>query len=346
MYPFHTLYTFPTGNFLENLHPRPDGQILFTSMSLPHLYSINPNSISTTSKPHLPTESCLVHQFPAGKTLSGITEIGPDVFAVNVGKFGGFKAEPGSHSIWIVDMTNVPDSFDCRTAEREGRKGDGPVVKKVVDVTSAGLINGLTSLPPAPDRQTRIVLAADSMQGRVYAIDLDTATFEIMRDDPQLAPSNSEGTVPLGINGLRVSPSGQWLYITNSATGIFGRYPLSTTGSIIGDLEILAKIEADMTHAFDDFCVDADGTSYITTHPNGIYRVTPDGEQKMVAGGEGSEIVAPTSCCLVESKVKKGGEAGKSKEGGRGKWLIVTCGMTFADGVRGGGRIVVVELEL
>jgi hypothetical protein len=152
-------------------------------------------------------------------------------------------------NIWTIDL--CPSS---------------PVVKHITAITNSTIFNGLAAIP-----STVLVLGADSALGAVWRVNIRTGEYGIAFSDPLLAPLGTDPGTNLGINGMRVSADGKWVYFTNSAQGIFGRVPISRYGEKIGDLEVIASVGVPTGVAgvhFDDFALDGKGKAWIATHPS------------------------------------------------------------------------------
>lgn len=121
------------------------------------------------------------------------------------------------------------------------------------------------------------------------------------------------GTDPgtnLGINGLQAK--GSYLYFTNSAKDIYGRVPITLTGSQAGPIQIISSPEsADLT--YDDIAIDNSGAGWIATHPAHVVKVEADGSQQT---WNSSLLLNPTSAAFGRGV-------------GQEKRLYVTNGGTF-----------------
>jgi hypothetical protein len=121
----HTIYQYPhPGPWLGSLAVRPNGSILFTDLTSPHLYEINPLATNAT-----PT---LMYSLPHAIGLIGIAETTPDVFFVVAGNFTATSeaATPGTLRLYRIDYSTVPSSSSPH----------------ITLLTSLPLINGLTPL--------------------------------------------------------------------------------------------------------------------------------------------------------------------------------------------------------
>ena len=272
------LYVFPEPTFIENIACRPNGHLLLTTFRGASLYDIDPDA--QDPKPEL------VAQLPGVNRLTGIVQISPDVFAITGGNREKvpFSFHPGSAKLFTIDM----------------RPGIGSaIVKKLADVVEAQILNGMVGLPENP----HILLSVDSISGRVFRFNTDTAAVDIVFQDTLLTPSGEPGKVPIGVNGVKIRDG--FLYFTNSSREIYIRVKIGPKGDKVGELDIIfANKDPDLLMAFDDFDLDDGGNTYVTVHPNAIYKISPDGQHSLFAGGDKETLKNPTSL-LVKSDVSK-----------------------------------------
>ncbi|KAJ7085356.1 hypothetical protein B0H15DRAFT_931748 [Mycena belliarum] len=274
----HLIYESPTGLFLENIAVRPCGKLLLTSIISPTLTTLDPASGNATLND--------VYTFPNATGLTGIIEYAPDTYAVvaSVLNATAARAELGSVVIWKVDLTS-------------GR----PLVTRITGIPDSELINGLSTVPGAPD----LVLAADSVVGAVYEISTRTGAARIAVQDAALAPGPGPALGPvLGINGLHVRDG--VLYFTNSQQGTFARLPLAIQKSGVhaaGAVEVLGTIPATtIPSGPDDFALDSEGRAWVTVHPGSLVLFSPraDGTwaQETVAGDDAFTSPGPTAAAF------------------------------------------------
>lgn len=219
--PSYLIHQYPDGTWIEALSLRPNGFILATDASAPHLYSINP--FHGTSEP--------VFTFPSATGAVGIVEIRPDVFIVVAGNFSlkTYLGEKGSFSLWEVD-------YSCPS-------GHQPRVTKYMDWPEAKFADGLTALPG----RNGIILGADLNLGVVFRIDLEHRVAENIISDPLMGP----GSTVIGVDGLKIYNG--TLYFTNPGQEIIGKIPIDSTGSATGTSSVVSPIGGD------DFTVDGQG---------------------------------------------------------------------------------------
>jgi hypothetical protein len=259
-----------TSHFIENIHLRPNGRLLLSSLSSGDLFTIDPTLPSPSAKAVV---NCL------GSTgLSGIATIGPDLFAVSGGIHGSFRFD--NMQVYVVSVPGDSDSG---------------ILLDSISVPGATGLNGMAALPAMP----RVVLSADSHDSCIYRINTLTRVVDVAFADPLLGHGP---TFKVGINGLKIFNG--YVYFTNSGQGTFARVKINDDGSKAGDVEIVASVTgepAGMGHAFDDFTLDFDGNAYVTLHNNEIVKITPDGTQVTFAGGGDSTVFRnPTSAATAQ----------------------------------------------
>lgn len=252
--PTKTIYQFPNTTWIESIATRSNGHLLLSILGPPEIYSLDPSAATP-----LPT---LLATIPDVTGLLGLTEVSPDLFAVVAGNLTTVHTGiPNSFSIWIIDF-NICNSTS-------------PLISKAADVPSAGLLNGLAPLPGIPNT----ILAADSILGAVWKLDIVTGENEIVIQIPEMLAGPA---LVLGINGLRVRDG--YLYFTNSGSISFSRVAINSNGTVApgAAVELLATGDT----LFDDFAFDDAGTAWINTNTgNTIVAVGQDGVSETVAGG-------------------------------------------------------------
>lgn len=251
--------SFPVGAWLENLAVRACGELLVTRVEVAEVWSVSPVS----------GRKNLVARFPDTTSATGITEIEHDLFAVNTGNYSaqsGFT--PGSYAVWTVDL-----------------RGKVPKIRKIAAVPSAGMLNGLVALPGA-----RVVLAADSVNGAVYKIDLRSGNATIaLAGDAFAAPPPP--AYPLGVNGVHLKASS--LYFTNTGAGTYSRIAIHPDGTAAGPVETLR----DDLELPDDFALSPNGLAYTTVNQiRSIVAIDTKGARVQIAGGANSiQFATPTA---------------------------------------------------
>ena len=303
-YPIELIYQFPNTSFvnIENVALRSsNGQLLLSLATGPRLVQLDPaNPVP---------EDLIVLQGPG--SLVGIAETSPDVFTVAAGNFsfgpdvpGGLAGIPGTFSVWSIDLT-----------------GSTASAKMITAIPEASALNGLSAVPDSPD----LVLIADSGLGAVWSVNVKTGEYKNVIQAPEFLPT---AAFALGINGLKVPRAGSLLF-TNSALGTYGIVYISPEGYAAGSINIIAN--APNGTSFDDFAV-AQGTAWIATHPNSVYKVPYEGGLELVAGGGNStELVSPTATVLSQGGctlyVVTGGAGGPTPTSGQVFAVNVCAGM-------------------
>lgn len=281
-----------TPNFLENIAVRSNNHLLLTSVSTPTTYTLDPSN---------PSSLYSLPPIPYANSTAGITELAPDIFAVVAGTMdtGKLRWVLGTVSLWTINFHHTP-----------------PVFRHVLSMPEVEGVNAITTVPGSPN----LVLAADSVAGTVYRIDVKRGKYEVVIKDFLFEPT---GPAPsLGINGLHthsVFPF-TYLYFTNSALGILGRVKISKIGQAIGPITVLNN--SSRIPGCDDFAIDREGRAWIATHPASVNMVDVKGEMKVVANGTG--VPDPTSAAF--------GRGTKAQEG----MLYVTTNLFSETGVVGG----------
>lgn len=282
------VYQFPdNGSWIENLAVRPNGLILATRLDKPALYSIDPEA--HTAK--------LVHTFvaPSITSLSGITRVKKDVYAINViDKAASFAGNRSTGYVFTADFTQAPPAF-----------------KRAATIKEAGLLNGIA--PVSED----VVLISDSQNGVLYNVNLVTGSYSVAASDVLLTPA-ANGTFPsggLGVNGLKVFHD--FAYFTSTSRGIFGRIPLSSAGKASGPVETIATVVTTAPLSLDDFVISSEGVAYSSTDPNdSVVAIYQNGAFAVIAGKNNTLTLAGcTSLAFVPGSKQR--EAYVATSGGQ-----------------------------
>ncbi|KAF2000666.1 hypothetical protein P154DRAFT_575721 [Amniculicola lignicola CBS 123094] len=230
-------------SYIENIAVRSNGHLLLTSFpTTSSIYTLDPK-VGQSSVSQLPP-------IEGANGITGITEVSPDVFAIAAANFSLTTGAPlnGSIAIWTIDF---------------GPKI--PVLRKIVNLNSALLLNGLTTIPGSPS----LLLASDSFLGVIFRIDITQSTYDVGIQDTLFAPPQPLPNV--GINGIRTR--GKHIYFANYAKGVFGRVPISKTASATGAAEVLAQVDP-LKYKIDDFAIDEEGNAWVAAHPNALYLIS------------------------------------------------------------------------
>ena len=269
------VYQFPDypPTFIENIATRGNGNLLFSTLSGPNIYTIDPTASKPTPK--------VAVTFPNVNCTSGIKEIGnSDVFAVITGNWSQemMTGVYGSFSVWSVDF-----------------KMDPPVVVKIASIPDTTNLNGLAIIPALRN----IIYLADGGNGALRILDSTTGKSRIALQHSMFIRSSN---FPLGINGIE--SFGGNMYFTNSAKGIYGKIPLRIDGSVVGTVEQITSLE--LSQSYDDFAMDKHGNGLMAIKPSAVHRVTPSGETTVISGGlNSSDFAGPTSLVFGRSSPKE-----------------------------------------
>lgn len=136
----------------------------------------------------------------------------------------------------------------------------------VIPVPEARFLNGCT--PLGPDR----VLVADSIQGVIWQLNLQTNRLSLWFNSIELRPVEGSTTFKPGANGVQFSSASSQVYISNSSTGRIWRIAVGPNGRPQGQLQSVTTLTS-----VDDFAVDFDGTIYAASHEKEVWRIRPAG---------------------------------------------------------------------
>lgn len=288
--------------FVENLHVLSNGNILLSTLDSPGLlYTVDPRA----AKP-VATQVANLPSFHNITGLTGIVSLGDDLYAISGGVHTSYAFDEGSMHVYIVSLqtNSVVDDI------------------AVPNTTS---LNGLAALPGQP----HTLLSADSIGGRIIRIDTRTKDVSVVIEDEALHPG-AGAALAVGINGLktRTLSTGDFIYFTNSALGTFARVLIDKQGNKAGKIEVLARSPS-AEEIYDDFAFDCAGNAYVAVHSHSVFKITPDGEQTLLAGGvNSSTFLEPTSVALANDE----------------KSIYVSTGGAFAGDPITGGQLVQVWL--
>ncbi|KAJ5741182.1 hypothetical protein N7493_001054 [Penicillium malachiteum] len=271
-----TLFQFPNnGSWVDNLALRRDGSLLLTRLDVPEVWSVDTDTGNAT----------LVHSFPNATSCFGISEIDDDVFAVVVGNFSTTTYQPtaGSFSVQKIDLRSDTSGEEQRVFEQS------VVVSQIAALPEAEALNGMATFT----KESRLVLIADSPNGVVWKVNIETGDHSVALNDTTLRPAEGQA-LPLGVNGLKVVDG--YVYYSSTTRMEFCRVKVNEDATPAGDYQVIAS-----GFLPDNLDVTEDGTAYIATDPqNSIVRVTPYGQIALVAGGQLSTLMpGPTSCRLA-----------------------------------------------
>ena len=180
------------------------------------------------------------------------------------------------------------------------------------------VLNGCCLIGP------RVMLAADSVAGLIWRIDLTddglaaTARVWLQHESMAFDPDNPLNPQP-GVNGVRYASRSHFVYYTSTTRKLFMRVAADPiTYEAVGQPEFVAG----GTMA-DDFCIDEDaGVAYVTTHrENTIDRVplerSANDAPRTVAGKPFTEqLVGPSSAVWGRGPGEYGKVAYVTTDGG------------------------------
>jgi hypothetical protein len=245
----HTVSSYPTGTFLENLAETPDGTLLVTSYFDRTLLSWD----GTGSPVALATLD--VH--PVGVLVRDA-----DIVMTTHGK--SFAEGPA------FTQTNAFAILD--------RQGD---LQRTIPVPQALFLNGLVEVIPG------VILAADSLAGRIWQLDVASGAVTEWLSDPLLATDPAATGQRPGANGLKIHNG--WLYVSNSSRQALYRVELEGAKAK-GSLELFAA-----TGPIDDFAFLANGTIAAASHGASLIGIDAVGAVStlLASGCDGCTSVLP-----------------------------------------------------
>lgn len=151
-----------------------------------------------------------------------------------------------------------------------------------------------------------LIVIADSILGAIWAVDVETANYSILLQEPEMAPPppTAARALSLGINRVRVltqGPDEVYIYFDNTNAHLFCRVPLClSTRAKTGPVEILANLTSQGLTT-DDFALDPQhDIAYLACQQNQILRVPlGGGDVVSVLGGLNQTVVeGPTSVAV------------------------------------------------
>jgi sugar lactone lactonase YvrE len=199
----------------------------------------------------------------------------------NVGNFSDetATATTGSWSTWSLDF------------DRHQKHSRFVSVDKIVDIPSAGFLNGMTAVPSVPG----ILLTADSDDGLIYRIDALSKTWSVFLNDPTLKP-NLTAPVKLGVNGVHVRDG--YLYFDNSfQSPLLARVPYHIeNATAAGPVEVIFESAAfplnEGRGQADDFAFDQAGNIWLSSASSSVVKLGLEKHtQTLVAGGPDDPVL-------------------------------------------------------
>ncbi|KAF5592044.1 hypothetical protein FPANT_5497 [Fusarium pseudoanthophilum] len=199
-----------SNTWIEKVAIRSNGDLLMTAIGEGKVYSSSPNTTPAAYNP--------IFNIEGVNALSGIAEVGRDVFAVTGGVFEGMY-ENNTMSLLLL-------KFD----------GHNLSISTVFQKSKYGPVNGILALP----RYKHIILAADAERGQILRIDTNTGHVGVAIKDKALTPIPG-GLFPISVNGINVFDG--YLYFTNTAHQSFNWVKIDGVGNKLGNFEVLSKLE-------------------------------------------------------------------------------------------------------
>lgn len=184
------IWNFTTYVDIENSILRSNGHLLFTTLTSPELFTIDPTAVEPKAE--------VVAWLPGNVTaLTGIVEVADDKFAVTGGIRGTYNYT--EETIFTVDFSVATEADPNAT-----------VVSTVAKLPDAVMLNGMAALPSNPS----ILVVADSRVGCLWRVDVETGSVQKAISSPYMLPTEN-ATTPIGIDGLKISADGSYAYFTN-----------------------------------------------------------------------------------------------------------------------------------
>jgi hypothetical protein len=274
------------GTWFENIAVRPNGNILVDLMQ-PNATIYTLRNCGSDAAELIPLVS-----FPDADGVLGITEVAVDTFVVNTYQFSAFVTPiPDTAIIWEVKFTSE-DTDDFQ-------------VRRIVEVADTGLLNGMTSLSgpsgiACPPSRSTAVLVADSYNGELIRVDLDSGNYEVILDEPELKKGPAGEGPGFGINGVHVYHG--HLFWTNTDAKSIYRIAIDGLGYPEEDATVETLITIPEIAILDDFTFDGAGNIWgAALSENKIVRVareggsTPYDTYEFVAGDKNTLAVAGPS---------------------------------------------------
>lgn len=213
---------------------------------------------------------------PGATALTGFAQIGPDKYAIAGGVRGSYQY--ANETIYTVDFSTFSSPNET--------------VSIAATLSDAVMLNGAAAL--ADTQTSGLILLADARVACVWRVNVTSGSHdEAFSGDYLAAPAGA--TVPIGVNGLKVS--GGWAWLSNTATGTLGRIAVdeSTGAATEGDDSFEAIAVVSNTTSWDDFALlpaaEGDGSVELLAcrSPYSVVLVSEAGNITTVAGANASE---------------------------------------------------------
>ncbi len=279
------VHQFPYPTWVENIFVRRDNKLLVTILTEPELYLIDPQS--SALNPNSSSTATLIHSFAPWGGLLGITEVQLNHYYVIISNISLLSGEfaIGTYAIWSVDLS----AYSCESQT-------GVVVKEIAAIANDGLLNGLTTL----DENRGLIIAADSVKGVIWLVNVYTGNYSILLQEPEMLPPFTNLTAGIGINGIHIIQNGDIanIYFSNQGTASFYRIPVS-----VSKLEKVGPVEVVKSGVVvDDFALDAEkGVAFLAGGAvNSLLKLgLYDGSLETLFGGVNETVLpGPTSVAL------------------------------------------------
>jgi hypothetical protein len=303
LHPLTVVHEFPVNTFIENIAVRRSGQLVLTVHNKNEVLTVDPNAAVPSPAP--------VHVFETG--VCGIVEMGEDTFFVSSGSIG----EKGSWAIFKVEMSHF-------AMDSSGHVLEPAVVTKFVDIPDALFLNGSAAL----NHTSGVILAADSLLGTVFSVNVNTKEVKVWLQHKDLAKVTENPVYP-GLNGIKFY--GGYLYCSNTDAKTFLRASATATGEATGVVEVVEE-----NLGIDDFAFDSEGSAYLTTHIfQSVVKLRSDGVRTRIAGGPEDTVTAGTTAAAF----------GRTSHDQKSLYVTTTGGMSLP--VKGkvvGGKVLKIDV--
>lgn len=259
-------FTYPTS--VNNLFTLPNGCLLLSTSANTDLWYIDPKALYPSA------QRVVTLPGSTGIALHSFAALGDGLYAVS----GGPPPQSNSKAPMQVYVVMVETEGDVNVT-----------VEDTVGVPALSM-DGTAALPKYPST----ILSADGIGGRILRINTSDHTLSVAFEHTAFQPGDGGDMLAPGVKGLKIRDN--YLYFTNLAQRIFGRFPINEVGTNTGDVEILARLNYTSDGAaYGDFSFDSEGNAYVAAHPSSVYKITPEGAQSVFAGGVNSTFLGPTS---------------------------------------------------
>ncbi|KAK4569945.1 hypothetical protein LTR86_002915 [Recurvomyces mirabilis] len=171
-----------------------------------------------------------------------------------------------SYAIIKVDVRNV-------SVFPNGSLTCPPAVKQIASLPHAALPNGIALTRPLSDN----LLVAGSLRGLIWNVDICNGTVGVALNDTTTKGSAPTGAAATGVNGLKVHDG--MMYYTSTGANKFYKVPVDELGIVS---QVPTLIAANLT--CDDLVIDHEGTAYVAGPLDVLTKVSPSGEQTIIAG--------------------------------------------------------------